>query len=389
MTERLYYADAYLREFDAMVVDRADGGRRIYLDRTAFYPTSGGQPHDTGWIDGIAVGDVIDEGERIAHVVAEPLALGRIRGVIDWPRRHDFMQQHTGQHLISAIFADAFDCQTASVHFGPELSTLDLDRAEIPEEFLPDVERRALALIAENRQVTVSFENAATAEGLRKPPTREGMLRVVSISGVDRSACGGTHVHATGAIGPLLLRRQERMRRYTRIEFVCGERALRRARRDYELLARIARGLSGSIDESPELVEGLSGQLKETQNRSRRLDAEVAAYRARERYESITPDAAGRRVAVERTASSSPDEWRDFAIAYSALPRAVFVLGTERPPGVLLAASSDTGLDAGRLLKAVVEAAGGRGGGSARLAQGSVPSAGAVDDAVRALQPVS
>ncbi len=139
MTERLYYTDAYLRSFDARVVDRAKDGRTIYLDRTAFYPTSGGQPFDTGTLGGVAVADVVDEGERIAHVLAAPApASDTVHGEIDWTRRFDNMQQHTGQHLLSAIFADRFKLETVSVHFGAESSTLDLDTESLSPRTLLD-----------------------------------------------------------------------------------------------------------------------------------------------------------------------------------------------------------------------------------------------------------
>src|SRR6185312_3385282 len=178
MTERLYYTDAYLRDFDARVVDRAYDGRTLYLDRTAFYPTSGGQPFDTGTLAGIAVTDVVDEGERIAHTLAAPAPPGdEISGAIEWERRFDHMQQHTGQHLLSAIFADRFRLETVSVHFGAASSTLDLDAESVPPATLLTVEALANSAIMEPHAVTVSFEDASSATGLRKPPPREGTLR--------------------------------------------------------------------------------------------------------------------------------------------------------------------------------------------------------------------
>ncbi|MDB4910766.1 MAG: Threonyl/alanyl tRNA synthetase, partial [Gemmatimonadetes bacterium] len=241
MTERLYYTDAYLRSFDARIVDRANNGRTIYLDRTAFYPTSGGQPFDTGTLGGIAVTDVVDDGERIAHVLASPAPdVDSVRGDIDWTRRFDHMQQHTGQHLLSAIFADTFKLETVSVHFGAESSTLDLDTESLSQKTLLAAERLANTAIVEPRAVSVSFEDAATVTGLRKPPPREGELRVVTIDALDRSACGGTHVRSTAEIGSVLLRRTERVRKTTRVEFVCGLRAVRTARADHEILSALA-----------------------------------------------------------------------------------------------------------------------------------------------------
>jgi alanyl-tRNA synthetase len=232
MTNRIYYTDAYRTEFTAAVIDRADDGKRVYLDETAFYPTSGGQLHDLGTLGGVKVVDVVDEDDRIAHVLSAPLgATTPVRGEIDWTRRHDHMQQHTGQHLLSAVLEDLFGFKTVSVHFGAEYSTLDLDAELVTYQQLVAAEARANETVAEARPVTVTFEDARAAAGLRKDSDREGTLRIVSIEGVDRSACGGTHVRTTAEIGTVLLRSTEKIRKATRVEFVCGARAVRRARR--------------------------------------------------------------------------------------------------------------------------------------------------------------
>lgn len=391
MTERLYYTDAYLRSFDAHVVALEDDGRRVRLDRSAFYPTSGGQPHDHGVLAGVAVEDVLDETEHVTHVMREPLCIApgdAVRGEIAWDRRFDHMQQHTGQHLLSALFADLCGWNTLSVHFGPEVSTLDLGTADVSAEQLRTIEHRANAIIVEGRPVSVTFEDAASVGGLRKAPDRGGVLRIVSIDGLDRSACGGTHVRSTAEIGVLLLRGQEKVRQSTRIEFVCGHRAVRRARRDFEVLQEIARGMSASPDEAAPLVEGQREQLRTLQSAVRRLQAEVDANRARERHGAAVPDAKGRRVLRERTREGSPDAWRDFALAYCMLPGAVFIGVSESPPSVLLAVSADAGIDAGQALRGALAAAGGRGGGSPRMAQGSVPSREALDDVVARLETV-
>jgi alanyl-tRNA synthetase len=377
MTTRLYYTDAYLATFDARIVDRADGGRRVYLDRTAFYPTSGGQPFDIGTIADVAVTDVVDEADRIAHIVAEPPpeTPNSVACVIDWPRRFDHMQQHTGQHLLSAVLAEMLGHQTVGVHFGAHVSSLDLDVDAVAHDDIVAVERRANELVVENRPVTVSFEDAGAADGLRKASAREGTLRVVTIKDVDRSACGGTHVRATGEVGPILVRRTDRVKKQVRVEFVCGLRAVRRARTDYEHLARLAQNLSASLDDVPALVESQVERLREADAQRRRLEAELYTYRARALYDAAAPDASGLRRAIQRRASGSLEELRGIAQAYCALPRTVFVGGVDDPAAVLLAASDDAGVDAGRVLKAALASVGGRGGGSPRMAQGSVPKA--------------
>src|SRR4051812_7593496 len=247
MTQRLYYLNSYLKEFEAEVVDRAEDGRRIYLNQTAFYPTSGGQPFDTGELGGIEMKDVVDEGDRIAHVLAAPLSANRATGRIDWPRRFDHMQQHTGQHLLSAVLANLFGHQTTAVHFGKESSTLDLDTGAFTPEEVAQAVAAANATITQNRAVDVSFEDAEAVTGLRKNSDRTGSLRIVTIRDLDRSACGGTHVRATGEIGAILIRKVERARKGVRLEFLCGQRAIRRALEDFELVSRLAGELSSSL----------------------------------------------------------------------------------------------------------------------------------------------
>ncbi len=389
MTERLYYHDATIRTFSARLSEVADGGRKAYLDRTAFYPTSGGQPHDIGLLGGISVVDVIDEGERIAHVLDAPLELPlavELRGEIDWDRRHDNMQQHTGQHLLSAVLDDMLHLRTVSVHFGEESSTLDVADASgagnvLDPGVLASVELRVNELVAEARPVRVTFEDTAAASGLRKPSDRDGVLRIVTIEGIDRSACGGTHVETTAAIGPVQLRRQERVRQGLRIEFVCGARAIRRARRDLESLTRIGRSFSASTDEVAKLVEGQAAQLVELQNENRRQAESLATYRATELHAASTPRDDGLRFVVERVAAGA-DSARPLALAFAPLSRVVFVAASHSPPSVLVATSADSGVDAGKMLRPLLERVGGRGGGSARLAQGSAPSIEAIDQVV-------
>ena len=390
MTERLYYRDALLRTFSARLTELADNGRKAYLDRTAFYPTSGGQPHDVGTLAGVRVVDVIDEGDRIAHVLDGPLdpetgSDTELRGEIDWNRRYDHMQQHTGQHLLSAVLEDLPGLRTVSVHFGPDTSTLDVadagGGAVLDQGILTKVESRANEIVAEARPVVVTFEDAAVVSGLRKPSDRDGILRVVTIEGIDRSACGGTHVETTARIGPVLLRRQDRVRQGLRIEFVCGHRAISRARRDLESLSRIARTYSASIDDAAKLVEGQAAQLAELQAENRRLGESLATYRAAELSAAATPRADGLRLVVDRT-SASVDSRRSVALAFAPLERAVFIAVSPSPPSVLIATSADSNVDAGKVLRPLLERVGGRGGGSARLAQGSAPSAEAVERVV-------
>ncbi len=381
MTERLYYSDAHLTSFEAKVVEADQAGTRVVLDRTAFYPTSGGQPHDLGTLGGFPVVEVIDEEERIVHVIQGALAVDQtVSGSIDAQRRFDHMQQHSGQHLLSAVFEELFGWQTLSFHLGEEASTIELSAAAIEPVALREAEERVNALIGENRPISVAFEDAAQVTGLRKDSGRTGTLRIVSITDCDRSACGGTHVSATGQIGSVILRKVEKIRGNTRLEFYCGMRAVRRTREEFEALAAVARQLSSPFADAPALVAALQEQVKEADKTRRKLALELAGLRGRALYQECEAGEAGRKMYVDRRATGPlDDEVRAVATNFCAGPNAVFVAVSNAPPAILLAASADAGLHAGNLLKEMLQAAGGRGGGSAQSAQGSLPSADALE----------
>jgi alanyl-tRNA synthetase len=373
-TTRLYYDDAVLADFSATVTATTDGGRVVYLDRSAFYPTSGGQPHDLGTLADVAIVDVVDEEERVAHHLAEPLDLAAgsmVVGQVDMARRVDHMQQHTGQHLLSALLADEYGCPTVSVHFGADYSTVDVAGTALTPDQLSAIEVRANTLALGNHAVTVSYEEAATATGLRKASDRAGLLRIVTIEGLDRSACGGTHVGRTGEIGAILLRRLERTRGNTRIEFLCGYRAVQRARLDAELLARSARPLSAAPSDLPELVEQQSVRLTELERDRKRWQQELARYEAQALWQSAAVDRTGiRRVRV--TAVGPVKESEPLAQQLIALGPCTVLVTHLDSGGALLATSADSGLEAGPLLRTALQAVGGRGGGSPRVAQGAV-----------------
>lgn len=385
MTERLYYTDSYLRDFTARVAGMGDP-QLVYLDRTAFYPASGGQPFDMGSIAGVPVVDVIDEGERIAHKLAAPLHAGpAVDCSIDWRRRFDHMQQHTGQHLLSAVFQELFGLRTVSFHMGAEASTIDLEGAAAEARTLAETERRANQIVFENRPLNVQFQLAAEAEGLRKVSQREGTLRIVSIEGLDRSACGGTHVRSTGEIGPILLRKVEKVRNATRVEFLCGGRAVARAHADYEALNKAAQLFSVPLDEVPNMIAAQLENARAAEKARRKLDLDLAAYQGRELYQATAAGADGVRKIVRRADRGNLEELRALAQSFTAQSKAVFIAALNEPPAVLLAASEDAGIEAGKLLKSALTQAGGRGGGNARVAQGSVADRAALEQVLQAI----
>lgn len=390
-SSRLYYDDATLESFSATVTRLTDEGRTVFLDRTAFYPTSGGQPHDMGSIADVAVVDVVDEatdsGADISHHLKEPLGLpvgSMVVGRIDMRRRHDHMQQHTGQHLLSALLADHFGWPTVSVHFGDTTSTVDVDApvvTEISRELLVEIEERVNAMAASNAGVIVSYEEAGSALGLRKASERQGLLRIITIQGYDRSACGGTHVSNTGEIGAILIRGAERTRGHWRLEFVCGNRAIACARRDSELLAALARPLSAAPHDLPAIVGQMHTRLNDLEKDNRRLKASLAQYEAAKLWQEVPADSDGiKRIRISTSASVKSVE--ALANELAKLGDCLVLVTSSNQNGVLLAAAKSTGVDAGKSLRAALEAAGGKGGGSPQLAQGSLAGASASPDAL-------
>lgn len=378
MTERLYYHDSYLAGFRARIVDVSPDRRSLYLDRTAFYPASGGQPSDRGTVGGIPVADVADEGDRVVHILAAPapegLENGAVECAVDAARRADHREQHTGQHLLSAVFLEVLGAGTVSFHLGGEASTIDVARAAFTAEEILRIEERANAIVREDRPVTVSFGEASDDLGLRKATERTGPIRVVTIENLDRSACGGTHVRRTGEIGAILIGKLEKVRGNTRVEFVCGGRAAGRARRDYDAISAIARLFSAPFEEALALASAQRARLEESEKARKALSAELAAARGLRAYRETAPDADGIRRLRVRVATFTEDT-RTEAMCFTEGPKAMFLALAEKPPTVLFAASEGCGVHAGDRLKRALAALGGRGGGNARLAQGSVPDA--------------
>ncbi len=370
-TERLYYTDSYLRAFDARVIETRPLGDRtgIVLDRSAFYPTSGGQPHDLGTLGGVAVVDVIDEDEAVVHLVMQPVA-GVVRGEIDWSRRYDHMQQHTGQHILSQAALQTLDARTLAVHFGAQVCTLDLDLATLTTEDAARVEDLANAVVFEDRPVmTRAVDEAALPDlGLRRPTKKRGLIRIVEVEGFDRSACGGTHVRRTGEVGPIKIRGSERYKSGVRVEFLCGWRAVHDYRWKSRLVADLAASFTVRDREVGDAVARLSAEAKDrerllTDLRDRLLEREARDYLAA---------AQGHPRIIAALLDRSAEEASVLAGKIIAAASAVVIFGAAGGR-IILARSGSVGLDARTLLRRIVEAHGGRGGGRAEFAQGAVP----------------
>ncbi len=387
MTDRLYYRDAALLEFDATVIEHAGDAQHVVLDRTAFYPTSGGQPHDTGLLGAARVTDVIDEGERIVHVTAAAIPLGAVRGIVDAARRHDHMQQHTAQHLLSALAADRLKWETASVHFGAEHSTIEFSTASVSDRQLAELERWANEIVAEARAVTVSFEDAMAAEhaGLRKASGRSGEIRVITIAGIDRSACGGTHASRTSEIGPVILLGTEKVRGNMRVGFLAGDRVFAHVHASDASLAALAHELGCTVIELDALVPARQAELKRARDRVAKLEQEVAVARIQALFNAAVPAADGLRRMSYRGHDESATMLRTMAQRVSPLERALFVAIGGSPATIYFATSADSGVDAGARLKPALAAANGRGGGSARVAQGTAGSVDVLEQIARGI----
>jgi alanyl-tRNA synthetase len=323
---------------------------------------------------------------RTGAVEAGIVEAGAVACAVDWARRFDHMQQHTGQHLLSAVFEESFHLKTVSFHLGAESATIDIEGGVVEPRTILETERRANQIVFENRPVAVEFQDAAAAQGLRKPSDRDGTLRIVSIDGLDRSACGGTHVRSTGEIGPILIRKLDRIRQTVRVEFLCGSRAVARARADYEALSKAAQIFSSPLDEVPAMLAAQMESARAAEKMQRKLELDLAAYRGGELYRNTAPGADGFRRISQRATRGSLEELRAVAQNFTAQPKAVFTAALADPPSVLLAVSQDSGIDAGKALKAAIAEAGGRGGGNARIAQGSVPDASHLESVLEKLK---
>jgi alanyl-tRNA synthetase len=376
LTERLYQEDTYRTDFDALVVAVSDREKRyaIELDRTIFYPESGGQPCDTGAIGGIRIDGVIEEGGSILHIASSRPSFSpgeRVKGTIDWRRRFTNMQQHTGQHVLSQAFLRALGAATVSSRLSLEHSTIDVSAGDLAWDDVKKTEDLANAVVFENREVLVFEARKDEVEGLRmKMPIDLDVIRVVEVKDFDRSPCGGTHTRTTGEIGPIKILRWERVRDTTRVEFVCGVLAMD----DYFWKNRFVVGLAQDLttkDRSlpvriPELLE----ERKELAKEVVALGRDLARYRAGDLWERAL-DISGTRVAAAYLAEAGPDEIRDIAGALTERPRTVALLasGAERLH-LVFSRSSDLDVDMREAMQAACEVVGGKGGGKPGICRG-------------------
>jgi alanyl-tRNA synthetase len=413
MTDRLYYHDSFLYNFDAEVHSVVETPRpALILDRTAFYPTSGGQIHDTGWIISselssepaakLRVTEVADtEDGRVVHYLDAPLKDApindaplknvqpgtRVRGEIDAARRRDHMQQHSAQHVLSAAFVRLFNMPTVSFHMADDYCSIDLDTPSLSKDQTESAERMANEIVLENRPVDVRYVTRDQAEklGLRKlPPAGRDQLRLIDIRDWDLTACGGTHVSQTGQIGGLLLRKTEKVRQGYRVEFVAGQRAVATARRDFSTLTEAAALFSAHIYDVPQQARKSLDEIKSLRKQREHSQDELAAAQAAA-FLAETPENHGRKLVVRTFSDRDLNFLKLLAQKLTRQSAAVALLATGSPqPALVFAQSAGQPHDMGALLKETVDKLGGRGGGSQDLAQGAVPHSEGLADALAA-----
>jgi alanyl-tRNA synthetase len=376
-THRLYYDDSFLQNFSARVVDcgpvepfaDASGTQPawgVVLDATAFYPSSGGQPNDFGRLGTARVLDVRDDGDEIVHIVDQEISLGAVEGCVDWGRRFDHMQQHTGQHLLSAMLQERFGLPTVSFHLGSELCTIDVRGPEPSEDALRGAQRAANAIVFADRTVHVRYGTAdqLARDGVRKQVDREGILRAIEIEGVDLQPCGGTHVKTTGQIGLVLIRRCTKIRQDWRVEFACGGRAERIATEAYQLLRAIGERLSCAPEEAPVAIEKASAERDSSFKSLRSTLQQLAEARAKLMIASTVPTNHAVRVVAEVLREENPELLLPLATELAKSEKVVALLVHELTGQLVFAQSAEAGKDLSSTLKQVLAAIPGKGGGT-------------------------
>jgi alanyl-tRNA synthetase len=388
MTDRLYYHDSFLYNFDAEIHSVVETPRpALILDRTAFYPTSGGQIHDTGWLTfadtKARVSEVADtEDGHVIHYLEAPAKDAqpgtRVSGEIDATRRRDHMQQHSAQHVLSAAFVRLFNMLTVSFHMAEDYCSIDLDTPSLSKEQIESAERMANEIGLENRGVEIRFvtRNEAEKLGLRKlPPAERDQLRLIDIQDFDLTACGGTHVNQTGQIGSILLRKSEKVRHGYRLEFVAGQRAVITARRDFSALTDTAALFSSHIYDVPQQTHKSLDEIRSLRKQHEQSQDELASAQAAT-FLTETSEAQGRKLVVRTLVGRDLNFLKLLAQKITRQSSAaIALLATESPqPALVFAQSPGQPHDMGKLLKETMAKLGGRGGGSKDLAQGGVPS---------------
>ena len=366
MTEKLFYTDPFLKEFTATVLSCAEeeGAYAVILDRTAFYPEGGGQPADYGTLDDAKVTDTRDRGGEVVHICDKPLTVGsEVRGEIDWARRYDFMQQHSGEHIVSGIICGTFGCDNVGFHVGRDTVTIDFN-ADITPEDLAAIEKRANAYIQADRTISITYPSPEELKTIDYRSKKEltGEVRIVAFPGADCCACCGTHVQSSGQVGLIKLLSVQKFREGVRIEMLAGNRAIDHFTAVLEQNSRISQLLSAKPYETAAAVERLQGQIYALQGRVATLENADFARKAEEW--------AGKGNVLLFEEDMTPDSVRKLctAVLEKCGGRCAVFAGAD---GSYKYAIGEEGGDLRAIVKELNAALKGRGGGKPNFAQGS------------------
>ncbi|WP_343063208.1 alanyl-tRNA editing protein [Halobacillus locisalis] len=374
MTRKLFYEDPYINEFETSMVTQGqdDRGRHyVVLEETAFYPTGGGQPHDTGRLNGSEVTDVEEVNGELRHYVTSPLVASEVHGSIDWGVRFDHMQQHSAQHMISAIFHDTYGIPTTSFHLGNETSTIDLDTTELSGELLKEVEKRVNEEIRLNHPIETKWMSVSEANHypLRKPLSVEGDVRLVIIPDIDYNGCGGTHPRTTGEVVAVKFLGWTKSKKQVRLEFLAGDRVLSRFDRSHRVLTGLKQLVSRPEEELVEEVNQLIRASKEKDKKMAELKEQLLQYEARELVEQSKAEKMIQRVFKGRSIKALQSLGK--AVVEEA-PHASVVLISEQEDQLqfVLARGKKLDLNMNAIAKSVMPLIEGKGGGKPDFVQG-------------------
>ncbi|MBN2183870.1 MAG: hypothetical protein JW746_00930 [Candidatus Krumholzibacteriota bacterium] len=406
--ERGYVSEPDRFDFSAKVVkseDAGDGNTRVWLEKTFFYPFSGGQPDDRGTLNGIEVTEVSEDENGVCHLVGGIIGEGDIvEGRVDPERRRDHMCQHSGQHLLSRIFLEKAGFSTVGFHMGERISTIDLDNDNVTDDLIEEVEISVNRLVLKNipfssRIITIGeytelIENrndSGIKGGIRsRIPEGTEMVRIVEIDGIDSSTCCGTHVQATGEIGSVKILGREKVKNGTRLQFVCGLRAAADYRGKHDMIDSLARKFSTDWSNIEKSIEKLYDENRTLRKEAAALNHELAEFRVRE-IEDPTDHIGDYGVIRKIFDQMEPGVLRDIAGNIREKSGMIVLFGYRKPsPGLIFASSAGIDIDMGEILKTSAGIMGARGGGSKNFAQGGGGDEekveGAVDEAFRILK---
>jgi alanyl-tRNA synthetase len=370
MTTKLYYKDPYIQTFSASITKQEQN--YVVLSETAFYPTSGGQPHDSGILNGIQVTNVeIIDGE-IRHYLATSLPPNTkyVEGAIDWIRRFDHMQQHAGQHILSAAFDNSLGFKTVSFHLGKDSSTIDLDISDISEQQLTEVEAHANKIILENRPIETKWvtEEELTQYNLRKPTKVKEDIRLVIIPDFDYNACGGTHPKTTGQVGLIKILQMEKQKRNIRVEFICGERVITHLQRKHTIITNLISSLSSPEEKLEDAVHVLLNKDKMQEKHITNLSGQILQYEAKD----LIRDAEGTIITstFENRSIQELQKLAKLITTQSIESVCILVSENEGRKQIVAARGSSVDQNMKELVEHILPLIQGKGGGNASIAQG-------------------